>query len=72
MPFTLYLYKPTEGMNAAELFRQDTDALQLAAGGSLFHEGEKGEKMYILLEGEIDIFLGDFCAGDCRPGLDHR
>ncbi|HEY5992547.1 MAG TPA: cyclic nucleotide-binding domain-containing protein [Candidatus Udaeobacter sp.] len=47
-------------MNAAELFRQETGALQLAPGDSLFREGEKGEKMYVLLEGEMDILLGDF------------
>jgi CRP/FNR family cyclic AMP-dependent transcriptional regulator len=47
-------------VNPAELFRQETDALQLAPGDSLFREGEKGEKMYVLLEGEMDILLGDF------------
>ena len=47
-------------MNPAELFRQETDALQLAPGDSLFREGEKGEKMYVLLEGEIEILLADF------------
>jgi CRP/FNR family cyclic AMP-dependent transcriptional regulator len=47
-------------MNPAELFRQETDALHLAPGDSLFREGEKGEKMYVLLEGEMEILLGDF------------
>jgi CRP-like cAMP-binding protein len=47
-------------MNPAELFRQDADALQLAPGDFLFREGDSGEKMYVLLEGEIEIFLGDF------------
>ena len=47
-------------MNPAELFRKETDTLQLAPGDFLFREGEKGDKMYVLLEGEIDIFLGDF------------
>ena len=47
-------------VNPAELFRQETDALQLAPGDSLFREGEKGEKMYVLLEGEMEILLGDF------------
>jgi len=46
-------------VNPAELFRQETDALQLAPGDSLFREGEKGEKMYVLLEGEMEILLGD-------------
>src|SRR5438477_273721 len=45
-------------MNPAELFRQETDTLQLAPGEFLFREGEKADRMYVLLEGEIDIFFG--------------
>jgi len=56
-------------MNPGELFRQETDALQLAAGDFLFQEGEKGDKMYVLLEGEIDIFLGDFVLETAVPGF---
>ena len=55
-------------MNPAELFRQETDALQLAAGDFLFQEGENAEKMYVLLEGEVDIFLGDFVFETATPG----
>jgi CRP/FNR family transcriptional regulator, cyclic AMP receptor protein len=55
-------------MNPAELFRKETDTLQLAAGDFLFREGEKGETMYVLLEGEIDIFLGDFVLETAGPG----
>jgi CRP-like cAMP-binding protein len=47
-------------MNPAELFRQDSDALQLAPGDFLFREGDKRDKMYVLLEGEMDIRLGDY------------
>src|SRR6476661_11024849 len=55
-------------MNPAELFRKETDALQLASGDFLFREGEKGEQMYVLLEGEVDIFLGDFVLETASPG----
>jgi len=55
-------------MNPAELFRQETGALQLAPGDSLFREGEKGEKMYVLLEGEMQILLGDFVLETVRQG----
>src|SRR5262245_11979466 len=55
-------------MNPAELFRQDSNAVQLAPGDFLFREGEKGEKMYVLLEGEVDIFLGDFVLETAGPG----
>ena len=47
-------------MNPAELFRQEADTLKLAPGDFLFQEGDTGENMYVLLEGEIEIFLGDF------------
>ena len=55
-------------MNPAELFRQEIGALQLAPGDSLFREGEKGEKMYVLLEGEMEILLGDFVLETVRQG----
>ena len=55
-------------MNPAELFRQETGALQLAPGDSLFREGERGEKMYVLLEGEMEILLGDFVLETVRQG----
>src|SRR5258707_14398342 len=55
-------------MNPAELFRQETGALQLAPGDSLFREGDKGEKMYVLLEGEMEILLGDFVLETVRQG----
>jgi CRP-like cAMP-binding protein len=55
-------------MNPAELFRQETDILQLAPGDFLFREGDNGEKMYVLLEGEVDIFLGDFVFETTGPG----
>jgi CRP/FNR family transcriptional regulator, cyclic AMP receptor protein len=55
-------------MNPAELFRQDADALQLAPGDFLFREGDKRDKMYVLLEGEMDIRLGDYVLETARAG----
>jgi CRP/FNR family cyclic AMP-dependent transcriptional regulator len=55
-------------MNPADLFRQETGTLQLAPGDFLFHEGEQGDKMYVLLEGDVDIFLGDFVLETAGPG----
>src|SRR6476659_2983239 len=55
-------------MNPAELFRKETDGRQLAPGDFLFREGKKGETMYVLLEGEVDIFLGDFVLETAGPG----
>ena len=47
-------------MNPAELFRQETNTVQLATGEFLYREGDKADKMYVLLEGEIDIKIGDY------------
>jgi CRP/FNR family transcriptional regulator, cyclic AMP receptor protein len=55
-------------MNPAELFRQDTDALQLAPGDVLFREGDKRDKMYVVLEGEMDVRLGDYVVETAREG----
>ncbi len=46
-------------MNPAELFRHETDTVQLAPGDFLFREGDHGDKMYVLLEGEMEIRLGE-------------
>jgi CRP/FNR family cyclic AMP-dependent transcriptional regulator len=56
-------------MNTAELLHQETDTLQLAPGDFLFREGDTGEEMYLLLEGEIEIFLGDFVIETAEPGM---
>ena len=55
-------------MNPAELFRKETDTLQLAPGDFLFREGDKRDKMYVLLEGEMDIRLGDYVVETARAG----
>ena len=56
-------------MNPRELFRQEADTLQLAPGDFLFREGDNDEKMYVLLEGEIEVFLGDFVLETAEPDM---
>jgi CRP/FNR family cyclic AMP-dependent transcriptional regulator len=55
-------------MNPAELFRQETDPLRLAPGDFLFREGDGGDKVYVLLEGEMEILLGDLVLENAGPG----
>ena len=55
-------------MNPAELFRQDSDAVQVAAGDFLFKEGDKRDTMYVLLEGEMEIRLGDYVFETAEAG----
>jgi len=55
-------------MNPADLFRQDTDTIQLAPGDFLFREGDKRDCMYVLLDGEMDIRLGDYVFETAKEG----
>ncbi|HEX3421013.1 MAG TPA: cyclic nucleotide-binding domain-containing protein [Candidatus Udaeobacter sp.] len=55
-------------MNPADLFRQDTDTLQLAPGDFLFKEGDKRDVMYVLLEGEMEVRLGSYVVETAVPG----
>jgi CRP-like cAMP-binding protein len=45
-------------MNAADLFKHETDTTDLAVGEVLFSEGEPGDCMFVLLEGAVDITVG--------------
>jgi CRP-like cAMP-binding protein len=56
-------------MNPAELFRQETDTVQLAPGEFLYREGDKADKMYVLLEGEIDIRIRDYVKTEMEGAL---
>jgi len=55
-------------MNLADLFRQETDTVQLGPGDFLFHEGDKRDGMYILSEGEMDIRLGNYLVETAKEG----
>jgi len=47
-------------MNAADLFDHETNTIQLAPGEFLYREGDNADNMYVLLDGEIDIRVGDY------------
>jgi CRP-like cAMP-binding protein len=55
-------------MNPAQLFRQDSSTLDIAPGDFLFREGESGDKMYVLLEGNAEIMVGGLVVEDAVPG----
>jgi CRP-like cAMP-binding protein len=54
-------------MNPEELFSQGTNTVQLKPGEFLYREGDKADKMYVLLEGEVDIRVGN-CVKTAREG----
>jgi CRP-like cAMP-binding protein len=45
-------------MNAADLFKHDTETIELAAGEVLFNEGDHGDSMFVLLEGAVVVRVG--------------
>jgi CRP/FNR family cyclic AMP-dependent transcriptional regulator len=55
-------------MNPAELFRQDSSILNIGPGDFLFRQGESGDKMYVLLEGNAEILVGDLVVEAAGPG----
>lgn len=55
-------------MNPADLFRHDTDLIILAPGEALFREGERGDEMFVLLEGELDVMAGAKIVDSAQAG----
>lgn len=45
-------------MNAADLFKHENETTDLAAGEILFSEGEKGDCMFVLLDGAVEVRVG--------------
>lgn len=45
-------------MNPADLFADATDTVNLSPGAILFHEGDAGSEMFILIQGMVDIVVG--------------
>lgn len=46
-------------MNAANLFNHELNTVDLAPGEFLFREGDHGDCMYVLLEGAMNVIVGD-------------
>ncbi len=45
-------------MNPAELFQRETDTINLSSGDAVFREGESADRMFVILEGSVDIVIG--------------
>lgn len=55
-------------MDLTELFRFETDLLKIGAGEPVFKVGDPGNVMYVLMEGEADIVVGNVVVEKARPG----
>jgi CRP-like cAMP-binding protein len=51
-----------------ELFRHETDGAAFAAGQQVFAEGDRGDTMYVILEGEVDLLINGRKVETLGPG----
>ena len=50
------------------MFRNARDAVTFAPGQVVFAEGEPGDSMYVVIEGEVDISIGTRLVRTLGPG----
>lgn len=55
-------------MRAMEIFKQEPDVRAFAAGQPIFAEGEPGDVMYAVLQGEVEIRRAGRVLGTVRNG----
>jgi len=51
-----------------DLFRNETDTMHFAPGETIFREGEPGEVMYVVLEGEVEARVRGQLVETVGPG----
>ena len=51
-----------------DMFRQDPEFVRVRKGEILFREGEAGEKMYVLIEGEAEVTIAGLFFEKCTVG----
>ena len=55
-------------MTRIELFRHNDEYLTFEAGDVVFREGDPGDRMFTVIEGEIDILIGDHVIDTTTAG----
>lgn len=55
-------------MDFSSLFRHETDTVNFAAGDAILSHGEISKVMYVLIEGEAEIRLGERLVCVAGPG----
>ena len=55
-------------MVTTELFRRDQDALTFSAGTTIFSEGDAGDAMYVVVEGEVNLIVHATLVETLAPG----
>lgn len=55
-------------MTRIDLFRNDDEYLTFAAGDVIFREGDPGDRMFTVIEGEVDILVGQTVVDTTAAG----
>ena len=55
-------------LDLTRLFGHEKNAFEVAAGEYVFHEGDQCSEMYIVLDGQVDIIIGDKIVETVDPG----
>lgn len=55
-------------MTGVELFRREENALQFQEGAKIFSEGDPGDQMYVVVEGEVELFVRGTQVERLEPG----
>ena len=56
-------------MRLSSIFADTSKAKPFPAGTTIFAKGDKGEEMYVVKEGEVDIVINDFNFETVLPAL---
>jgi len=54
-------------MDVTDLFPRNDSLVSFKPGQAIFKAGEQGESMFILVEGTVDVFVGDKLVGTFEP-----
>jgi CRP-like cAMP-binding protein len=55
-------------MSSLERFRNDTDVLDYPAGETIFHEGDSGARMYVVITGSVRLSVMGRTLEKVGPG----
>lgn len=55
-------------MVTTEMFRRDQEAITFAEGATIFSEGDEGETMYVVAEGEVNLIVHGTLVETLAPG----
>ena len=55
-------------MVTIEIFRNETDTLAIPAGQTVFNEGDTGNTMYVVVEGDVELLVKGKLVESLGPG----